>query len=98
MSCPTCDHTLARICVHEDMDIVSCDRCGTLVIRILSRPENPGINPRVYVPKLVGRCRFLEETVATDPQYGDVYAGKLIQALMRQTGVTEAIHKTEDRP
>ena len=60
MSCPTCSHTLGRLCIHESMSFYLCDRCGTVVVTILN--ANPGTdNPRVYVPKLVERCRAFED-------------------------------------
>lgn len=47
MSCPTCDHTMAKV----DDDLWHCDRCGTII-------SNLSING--IVPKLVERCRVFE--------------------------------------
>ena len=46
MACPTCDHTMDRVCDGPCQGIFHCPRCGTLKT-----------DSDVYAPKLVGRCR-----------------------------------------
>jgi uncharacterized Zn finger protein len=87
MSCPTCSHTLGRLCVHEGMAFAHCERCGTVTVTILD--ANPGSdNPRVYVPKLVERCREFERIRATLPTVID----------WKRLGIAESIRCHEDRP
>ena len=58
MPCPTCDHTLESLGRSDRGDVFFlCPRCGTVKVDAL---ENHG--DKVYVPKLVERCREFERT------------------------------------
>lgn len=88
MPCPSCGHTLARICTEaETVDHWHCERCGTMVARYPNGHEN------VYVPKLVERCRQFEqaEIRALDPLHP---APKLWHRL----GIAESINVPSNRP
>lgn len=86
--CPTCSHTLGTLCVHEGMQFVNCDRCGTVVVRILE-----GDYPdRVYVPKLVERCREFEKTLPLEGM-----PSTLTRETWHRLGIAEAIRRPEDR-
>jgi len=45
MACPTCDHTMESC----TLTISHCPRCGTMIM-----------DDRIYIPKLVDRCREFE--------------------------------------
>lgn len=92
MSCPTCDHTLSRWCIHDGMSFDGCDRCGTMVVTVIGQLKIDPINPRVYVPKLVERCREFGSTMFKD---GDLAA---MQDAWHRLGISESIYKPEDRP
>ena len=84
--CPTCDHTLGRLCIHERMCFDLCDRCGTVTVTILDANPGPD-NPRVYVPKLVERCRQYEiECLFSTRGNWD------------RVGIRESIHTPANRP
>lgn len=52
MSCPTCDHNMQQI--GEAGSGFWCPRCGTIQVRLI-----------VYRPKLVDRCREMEDKLIT---------------------------------
>ena len=85
MACPTCSGTMAVLCVHDVVQYAHCERCGTVKATILN--ANPGVdNPRVYVPKLVERCRQFGETLG--PGWGN---------LWHRLGIEESINLPENR-
>lgn len=88
--CPTCSHTLGCLCVHEGMQFVNCEQCGTVVVRILEG----GYPDRVYVPKLVERCRTFEKKTVN---VGAVDEDQL-KDRWQITGIAESINRPEDRP
>lgn len=89
MSCPTCDHTMSRLgCQYaECTGSWACPRCGTLKIG----HEDGRFD--VIVPELVGRCQDFEASLTA--QWSPT---EEVMERMRKHGITEAIHKPEDRP
>ncbi len=86
MACPTCTHTLAVLCLHEGVQYSHCERCGTVVCRLL----RGGCEDRVYVPSLVSRCRKFEALLPTDdPRIGP--------SVWHQIGIAEAINTPAKR-
>ena len=89
MSCPTCDHTMERLCDWSPCDgsIFLCPRCGTVKMEDGDRPAES----KVYVPKLVERCRKFEiqEIVGCVSREVDKW---------HSLGIAESLHKPEDRP
>jgi hypothetical protein len=82
MSCPTCDHTIESI----GHNWFHCPRCGTVVLKIPSRPDS------VYVPKLVERCRQFEPALDTEE------VSNRVARLWHTFGISESINLPEDRP
>lgn len=56
MPCPTCDHTMASLGYADGGTIWHCERCGT----VKHHDQSTDAPPKVYVPKLVERCRKFE--------------------------------------
>lgn len=87
MSCPTCDHTMERICTFEpDVDgdgsgVFICPRCGTYIIE--------GSLDSPHVPKIVSRCRSFESCLLRHTLKMD---------LWRNMGIAESINLPKDRP
>ncbi len=87
MSCPTCGHTLARVCTQaETVDHFHCERCGTMVAKYLI-----GDHVNIYTPKLVERCRELEKCLIVAEQPEGIEA-------LRILGISESINVPADRP
>ncbi len=86
MSCPTCGHTMGRLCVVDDVAFFHCERCGTAAVKT---PHND--EPYVYAPKLVERCREFQRLHRSN---FDEFMGDDWQRL----GFAESIAKPEDRP
>lgn len=87
MSCPTCDHTMNFLTRAEDMNFYHCPRCGTAVVKI--DPSSARNYPdRVYVPKLVDRCRRFETT----------HDSNSVAQKWHRLGIAEAINTPENRP
>ena len=63
MSCPTCSHTLQRLTGEIGHGFYHCPRCGTVMEQAVDEDgrELYGF-PKVYVPKLVTRCREFSPT------------------------------------
>lgn len=94
MSCPTCDHTMQSIGYCDGGTVWLCPRCGTV-----KHPQfNTEAEPRIYVPKLVERCRefAMEEYAAWDSEQhkGVVSPPERWKTL----GIAKSINKPEDRP
>lgn len=53
--CPTCTHSLARLCSSEGIGYLHCERCGTAVV------SRAGVILNAYTPKLVERCRKFQD-------------------------------------
>lgn len=85
MSCPTCDHTMNFLTRTEDMSFYFCPRCGTNVVKIDATAAR-SYPDRVYIPKLVERCRTFQKNNVHD---GDDPWFSL--------GIAESINKLEDR-
>lgn len=84
MACPTCSHTLAKLCEVDRNKYFHCERCGTIVV------EHSNAWETVYVPRLVERCReFHRQAVAqkTD-RTADVW---------RRVGIAESIQPPGER-
>ncbi len=82
MACPTCGHAMFPI--GECVKI--CPRCGTSIW-----PElDPDLPPRVYVPKLVERCRHFEQACVGKSRSGT-------DAAWKSLGIAESIALPEDR-
>jgi hypothetical protein len=75
------------------MGFDSCDRCGTVVVTILDHPEDNPHRRRAYVPKLVDRCRELEQYLTGDQQTALEWIG----IKFRQLGLAESIHPPGER-
>lgn len=86
MSCPTCDHTMHYV-GGEVQKFHLCPRCGTLKVQV-GQGE-----PMFYTPELVRRCQDFEASLTA--QWSPT---EEVMERMRKHGITEAIHKPEDRP
>jgi hypothetical protein len=85
MSCPTCNHTMEKIgtILETDRPLFQCPRCGTL--------KHGLIDPIIYTPDLVERCRqFEKQTVLDIPG--------VIGRDWRCIGIAESINLPGDRP
>ncbi len=83
MSCPTCSHTMGLIGYCNGGSAYHCPRCGTV-----KHTNNFGDGePRVYVPKLVERCREFTQH-AVEPE---------TMTLWLRLGIAESIHTPEER-
>ena len=87
--CPTCGHTMAKLCVSQQGDShFHCERCGTVVVE-----TGDTIDPRdVYVPKLVERCREYEG------EFDKENIAQFYRNTWNRLGIRESIHSPEDRP
>ncbi len=95
MDCPTCSHTLARICTEAGtVEHYHCERCGTAVA------EYPDGRRNVYAPKLVERCRAFEGGLRRPPgerhTADEIFGG--LQTTWRTLGIAESIRAPADRP
>ncbi len=79
MSCPTCDHTMEGLGYCDGGMIFHCERCGTVTHAVAT---SLGPN-RVYVPRLVDRCRRYEDMMRSER--ADAYQ-------WRRIGIAESIN------
>lgn len=87
MSCPTCDHTMAKLTQHDPI-CFHCERCGTVVTVI-------GTTKNVYVPKLISRVRQLFECNEVGKSLGEGWLG--FKEVCQRCGITESINLPGDR-
>ena len=85
MSCPTCSHTMEALGTIGQRVIAVCPRCGT----IKDGPWSDN-SRKVYVPKLVERCRAFER------QHIPVTSGYM--TLWKREGSAESINPPGKRP
>ncbi len=86
MSCPTCSHTMELIGYCDGGSAYHCPRCGTV-----KHTNNFGDGePRVYVPKLVERCRVFSKALGNA-------TGKSLAVSWQTLGISESIHTPEER-
>jgi Zn-finger nucleic acid-binding protein len=91
MSCPVCGHTMGRLCIHEGMSFDLCERCGTVTVTILD--ANLLVqSARIYVPKLVERCRQFEKSFPPGNPPTVSYSD-----WWKRLGIAESINRPEDR-
>jgi hypothetical protein len=93
MTCPTCSHTAALLCIDGNRCLYHhCERCGTV---IASRSaERKG----VYVPQLVERCRKFQEFVTgTFERCGVPASSSAFLGLWTQLGIAESINLPGER-
>lgn len=82
--CPTCSHTVAKLCDADGLTYLHCERCGTLCAVVAD-----GTIRDAYVPRLVERCRaFRAGANLTERQRERWHA----------FGLDESINRPEDRP
>lgn len=90
MSCPTCSHTMQRLC-EEPRPFWWCPRCGTL------REASAGGFVRDEAPKLVGRVRqFHERASGASGENPKITPSG--EALWRTLGIAESISSPNERP
>lgn len=82
MSCSTCGNTMGSLGGSQ----FHCPRCGTYVNAAIG-------DPKVYVPKLVDRCRAFEADALPKENIGQYYRN-----TWRQLGIAESIQAPERRP
>lgn len=93
MACPTCDHTMETIGIDDRGDsFLLCPRCGTVVVDAFGQHGD-----RVYVPKLVGRCREFaaQEYAAYSPEKGHGVVDA--PPRWRAIGIAESINLPTER-
>lgn len=88
MSCPTCDHTLAKLCDDGPRKWYHCQRCGTALFRHSAAPAATVC----YRPKLVDRVRQLEREYIPGDEYPPLTADFI------RLGLSESVNLPEDRP
>lgn len=83
MPCPTCDATMEGIGSNDRGDnCFLCPRCGTVLIDAFGQHGD-----KVYVPKLVERCREFERLVKVSD----------IMAIWHRLGLAESINTPGER-
>lgn len=87
-TCPTCTHTLAKLCSVGDATYSMCERCGTLRVRIAGATEAV-----VYVPKLVERCRKYAASVLSS----NIMPSEIRTSEWVRLGIAESINVPTDR-
>lgn len=94
MPCPTCDHTLEALGYCDGGTIYHCPRCGTI------QHGNQFVDapPRIYVPKLVERCREFIAEVGDDKKHCRGFFPIDVKQHWHRLGIAESINKPEDRP
>jgi predicted nucleic acid-binding Zn-ribbon protein len=99
MACPTCGHTMHIIFSTDSESVHTCPRCGTTKVHRWDgdQPEDEH-EPKVYVPKLVERCRELEREymMGADTPISSEYPP--LTKDWTRLGIAEAIRVPEDRP
>lgn len=86
MPCPTCDHTLNKLCTSADgVDHWHCPRCGT------HRMMRDGWHHDT-VPKAVECVRSFVRMISPGQ------AGRWLRGQAELSGVLESVHQPGDRP
>lgn len=97
MSCPTCDHTMEGLGQNDRADnIFLCPRCGTVKIDAFGQHGD-----KVYVPKLVERCRKFIGVIGANFVHGSKEASAALPAIETEwyrVGIAESINTPKDRP
>jgi hypothetical protein len=88
VSCPTCSGTLACIIVADMERCFQCERCGTVTVDRKKTFDGAFERVASYIPKLVGRCRQMEEQFADDGNFARYWI---------RLGIAESIETPEKR-
>lgn len=89
MNCSTCGQEMAALGYCDGGTVYHCERCGT----VSHTQTLIGGEPRVYVPKLVKRCRDFERAISSPG-----LTARGVAPEWARLGIAEAIHLAEDRP
>lgn len=94
MACPTCDHSM-EACGQNDRgdNFFHCPRCGTLKIDAFGQHGD-----KLYVPKLVERCREFRAT--RHPSFKaevGIFGDPVLVAEWERIGIAESINVPANR-